>query len=193
MKRPASSAHLGDPSGSRGLLLGAAHLLAAGLVAHALPRLSAHASSAVFIFYQPVFVALAMLWLWVGVIAFCERHAVKYAACFPSEHHRQLLSAADLQLVASHLTLLFTASLGLFAWACSAQRWQLAAWMPPLLYLAYALLLLLPADVLFREQRMFYATVLRRVMLPFQVRGEGWKGWGWCWKVVGCVLGGMPS
>ena len=134
------------------------------------------AQQALFIFYQPVAHILAMLWLWTAIVAFFEQYAVRYDACFSTEHLKFLLSARALADLAAAFTTVLALSAAIFVICCARGNTELAAFQPTLMYGAIIIILANPFDAenesLFAPQRLFFLKTLRRVILPVQVRNS---------------------
>lgn len=127
------------------------------------------AVDALFMFYQPLICMTAMIWLWSLIVLYFESSAVRYEACFVADHHRYLLQAKDIRQIAWVFTVMVSISMAVFARACALGHVAMASYQPGLLYLSVVAVLVNPADVLFKENRMFFLDTARRVFLPFQV------------------------
>jgi hypothetical protein len=141
--------------------------------------LAAPAKEALFIFYQPVFHILCMLWLWSAVIWYFEERAVRYEACFASEHLKYLLPSKAITEVAAAFTTIAVVSAAAFIFCSSRGEIGLAAYQPAWMFLGIAIMLFNPLDMAVEDsygpQRWFFLNTLRRVLLPFQVRVYLWK------------------
>lgn len=148
--------------------------LVAGLLFAIAPSLSAGATDALFIFYQPLLPMLFMLWLWTAVVSFFEAYYIRYDACFAAEHLKFLLSAGDLARIAESCTTLMSISVSAYILLASNNYNMLAGYQPGVFYSAIAMLLANPLDFAhgtnYSPQRWFFLDTLRRVILPFQVR-----------------------
>jgi hypothetical protein len=135
--------------------------------------LTLSAQKALFVFYQPVFHMLCMLWLWSAIIWFFEERSVRYEACFASEHLKYLLPAKAIAQIAAAFTTFTGISAAAFIFCSARGKTNLAAYQPALMFLGISMLLLNPLDISMEEshgpQRWFFLTTVRRVFLPFQV------------------------
>lgn len=147
--------------------------LAAALLFAVAPSLSAGATDALFIFYQPLLPMLVMLWLWTVVVSFFEAYYVRYDACFATEHLKFLLSADDLTRIAESFTTLMSLSVSAYVLLVINGYVVLASYQPGVFFAAVAMLLANPLDLAqdtnYSPQRWFFLDTLRRVVLPFQV------------------------
>lgn len=137
---------------------------------YASASISPYVVDTLFIFYQPLLVTLSMLWFWVVVVRFFEAYAVKFDACFMPEHHRHLMLSSHICEIATCMTLVVSGSMALFVHLCATGALLAASYQPSLLYIFLVGMWCMPLDILHREDRLFYATTLRRVVLPIQVR-----------------------
>lgn len=153
-------------------------LWAASAVAVHLQRghLDDAAVQALVTFYQPAFLILSMLWLWIVAVWFFEQRTARYEACFAAEHLKYLLSARAIAEVAAGFTTVAAVSVAAFVTCCARGQFTLAAYQPPLMYGGIIAMLVNPMDMssedTYGPQRWFFLDTLRRVLLPFQVRTQ---------------------
>ncbi|CAL8469057.1 g8598 [Coccomyxa elongata] len=158
-------------------MLGAAVLGGATLSAYAIVTCLRSASldhlELFHIYYQPMLVMLAMLWLWAIDVRIFERRRIAYGVCFSPQDQQYLRSSHQLFQVAAVLTCAIMGSATLFTYHCALGQLWAASLHPPLMYSLLVLLFLpLPLNFLFPETRQFFARTLYRVATP--VREVTW-------------------
>ncbi|KAK9908550.1 hypothetical protein WJX75_009555 [Coccomyxa subellipsoidea] len=121
------------------------------------------------IYYQPLLVILAMLWLWAIDVRIFERKRIAYGVCFSPHDQQFLRSSRQLFKVATLLTCALLGSAMLFTYFCAIGWLWAASTQPPLMYgLLIFLFLPLPINFLFPETRHFFAQTLYRVATPIR-------------------------
>ncbi|KAK9813520.1 hypothetical protein WJX73_004163 [Symbiochloris irregularis] len=120
------------------------------------------------IYYQPLFVLVAMLWLWCVNVRYFEAHNLRYDLCFSAHDQRYLLSCRQLLQVTALGTVIVGSSATLFAWHGSRHELAAASLHPPVMYCLLVALVLLPANVAYKETRLFFSTTMFRVATPFR-------------------------
>jgi hypothetical protein len=80
------------------------------------------------------------------------------------------MNAARPPQIAFVFTTIAVTACSFFCWACVAQAYHVAEFMPLLLYFGFICAALLPLPVFYQATRHFFASTCMRVLLPLQVQ-----------------------
>jgi hypothetical protein len=139
-------------------------------------------------YFQPLGPPLLMLWLWAQAVAHFEQRHIAFEACFPESERKWLAPSRDIYSACMVLTWLALGGLALCAQLCATAAAAAAApaaaagvpasqpplaplLVPPLLYFSLALTLIMPANVMRKQSRMFFARTVMKVLVPLQPVG----------------------
>lgn len=118
-----------------------------------------------FLYYNPLFLVAAMLWLWGINLRVFAASRVNYAKVFDLDNTHLIWK--EIMMIASWITLIVLTSMTSYLYLSSHNSY-LAASQPVLLYSVLPLMLVLPFDVFYVTSRIFFLRTLLRIFLPFQ-------------------------
>eukprot|EP00250_Pteridium_aquilinum_P010316 c19293_g1_i1 orf=582-1868(-) len=118
-----------------------------------------------FLYYNPLFLLAAMLWLWGINLRVFAASRVNYAKVFDFDNTHLIWK--EIWMIASWVTLIVLTSMTAYLYLSSHNNF-LAASQPVLLYSVLPLMLVLPFDALFITSRIFFLRTMVRIFLPLQ-------------------------
>lgn len=118
-----------------------------------------------FLYYNPLFLLAAMLWLWGINLRVFAASRINYGKIFDLDNAH--LMWKEIWMIASWVTLIVLTSMTSYLYL-SSQNSHLAASQPVLLYSILPLMLVLPFDIFFVTSRIFFLRTLVRIFLPLQ-------------------------
>ncbi|KAI5078665.1 hypothetical protein GOP47_0006336 [Adiantum capillus-veneris] len=118
-----------------------------------------------FLYYNPLFLLAAMLWLWGINLRVFAAFRINYVKVFDLDNTH--LMWKEIWMIASWITLIVLTSMTSYLYLSSKDS-HLAASQPVLLYSILPLMLVLPFDVFFVTSRIFFLRTLVRIFLPLQ-------------------------
>jgi hypothetical protein len=122
-------------------------------------------------FFQPAGPMLLMLVLYAQATQYFEHHHIQHEECYSEADRRLLASSSDLYGLARVLVCFAATCLASSTSLCASRgstATAAAILIPPLMYGAAAVLMLMPVNVLRRPSRSFFCKTLGRVLVPAQ-------------------------
>lgn len=119
-----------------------------------------------FLYYNPLFLVVMMVWLWGLNVWVFTASRINYAKVFELDNTH--LTHKEIWMFASWVTVIVMTSTSSYLYLSSHGEGSFAASQPVLLYSVLPLLMVLPIDIFYVSSRIFFLRTLVRVILPFQ-------------------------
>ncbi|KAI4341037.1 hypothetical protein MLD38_025811 [Melastoma candidum] len=119
-----------------------------------------------FLYYNPLLLVTAMVWLWgINIWVFLQA-SVNYSKIFDLDQNH--LTYREIWKCATWMTIVVPSSMTAYLYLYSHGEVSLAASQPVLLYMAVGMLLIFPFDIFYLSSRYFLLRTLWRIVLPIQ-------------------------